>query len=331
MTPPSHAQQLDSKAYGEHSGVSLGGLNFSDLYIRLDQRAPSSYRIGPNAQGHSGVAKVPGQFEPHIDSVRTQIERTTSNVGTLTLDEMRLRFVKLAVIDEQQWAAIRRIPISPPLLTELGLDTETIRLFRSWGNRRGLIAIGGATGAGKTTTTVAAMMDYLASKNAVGFAIEDPAEYLLLGRVGTGGLCLQMEVKEEDDWRLRVMDALRSRPRYILLGEIRSPEAANQALIASQSGHLVLTTAHGGSVDETIGTILGLAEVKLGEAAARRLLATNLVAVVHQKMGRYGPDLDIVQPTPGATRSSDQVRSAINEGRIDQLRNHVKTYNARRA
>jgi len=312
------------------AGLALSDLNFSDIYIRMDVKAPSHYRIGPNEQGLAGCARVQPKYDEQIALLRSLIDKEPGRVGTITLDEMRLRYCRAGTVGSEIWVAIRRIPLLPPDLTRLGLDQEAVKMIQSWGVRRGLVAIGGATGAGKTTTAVSAFCEFIDKHNAVGVAIEDPAEYLLQGRVGNRGFCLQFEVNDEDGWKQAVMDALRSRPRYLLLGEIRTPEAANQALIASQSGHLVLTTAHGGSVEETLGTILGYAEVKIGEVAARRLLANNLVAAVYQRLGRYGPNLSVAAPTVGTPRHQDQVRNAIAEGKIEQLRNHVRDYVAQK-
>jgi len=307
--------------------ADLVDLNFSDLYLRLDKDGQAIYRIGPNNEGKSGLAAVPDGHDSDLAAVRNAFNADGTNSGTVTYDEITLRFVRMPTVEDQVWAAIRRIPLSPPTLDELGLHPDAVTMMRGFAARRGLVLIGGATGAGKTTTVFGALHDYLKIRGGVAITLEDPPELLLQGPVGAG-ICFQMGISETYTWQMAVMAALRSRPRYILIGEIRTPEAAQQALIASQSGHLVLTTAHGGSVEEAVETIIGLAEVRLGEQAARRLMAGNLLAAIHQWMGHCGPNLEVVQTKSGGTRAQDPVRSGIIDNRPDVLRQNLVKFTA---
>ena len=50
--------------------------------------------------------------------------------------------------------------------------------------------------------------------------------------------------------------ALRSKPRYILVGEIRTPETASEALRAATSGHLVLSSIHGNNITDAINSVV---------------------------------------------------------------------------
>ena len=63
---------------------------------------------------------------------------------------------------------------------------------------------------------------------------------------------------------------MRSKPRYIYLGEIRSPEAAVELLRAATSGHLVLSTIHANNVGDAIN--------------AHELMANGLLACIHQNL-----------------------------------------------
>lgn len=300
----------------EDDVAPLEDLNFTDLYIRIDNRSPSRYRIGPNERGVSGNFEVKEEFEPQIETLRTIIGKADRDDGTITHDTMRLRFSRARIVDGQVWAAIRRIPLEIPRLDHLLLSAKALPIVRAWGRTRGIVMVGGATGAGKTTTAVAALHEYLVTNGGIAVAIEDPSEYLLQGSHGKKGYCFQMEVGGEHGWGESVKTALRWRPRYIFLGEVRTPEAARQALRASTSGHLVLTTVHGGSVEETVGTVMRLAEADMGDVA-RSLLADNLVGVVHQRLNRYGPDVDILETERGT--KIDDVRKAIKGGQLSSL------------
>ena len=50
------------------------------------------------------------------------------------------------------------------------------------------------------------------------------------------GLCKQT-TPPDGKWEEGIKSALRSKPRYIYLGEIRSPDVASEALRAATSGH----------------------------------------------------------------------------------------------
>mgnify|MGYP001446325376 CR=1 FL=1 len=148
MDPMEHITQLDE-------------LNFSDLYIRIDMRSPSRYRIGPNPEGLLGNFRVPQEYEGQIDIIRTQIEKSQTSEGTITHDSMRLRYSTAHVVNDQKWAAIRRIPLDVPFLDDLDMLPEALNVIRGWSRRRGVVLIGGSTGAGKTTTASSILQDFL--------------------------------------------------------------------------------------------------------------------------------------------------------------------------
>lgn len=308
--------------------VSLEDLNFSDLYINVDRVEDRSfYRIGPNSEGLSGMKRVPSEYDEHIGFVRALIDKHDRPGGILTLDTMRLRFQKAMMSDGFMRAAIRRIPIDLPRLDELSINPEGVKALRKWGQSRGIVAIGGATGNGKTTTAVAILTEYLSKLGGVAITVEDPPEYLMQGWIGEkGGHCDQILIESDSQWESAVNTALRWRPRYILFGEIRTPEAAGQALRASTSGHLVLATVHGGSTDEALGTLLRLAEVNMGEGA-RKLLAHNLTGVVYQRLTKFGPDLDVLALLRGSSEEA-AVRKLLQDPGNPSLASYVKSYTA---
>lgn len=319
----------------EAPGVAVGGkpledLNFSDLYINLgnpDEEA--HYRIGPNTEGLSGLSKVPPSYDAQIGYLRNQIAKQQRDSDILTMGGMRLRFMRARMADGYERAAVRNIPLVVPKLDEISLSPEGAKALRGWGRSRGIIAIGGPTGNGKTTTAVAMLHEYLNKLGGKAITIEDPPEYLLQGWIGeNGGNCDQIHIESDDGWKEAVNVALRWRPRYILFGEVRTPQAAGQALRASTSGHLVIATVHGGSVEESLGALLRLAEVDMGEGA-RKLLAGNLTGVVQQRLGRHGPDLDILAIPRGKSEEA-QIRKHLSDGGASNLSGYVKAYPAAR-
>lgn len=330
LDPHDEADRAAPEPVYDQPTVSLEDLNFSDLYINVDKVEDRSfYRVGPNSENLSGLFPVPPEYDEHIGFVRALIDKHDRPGGILTLGTMRLRFQKAAMSDGYTRSAIRRIPIDLPQLDELSMNPEGVKALRRWGRARGIVAIGGATGNGKTTTAVGILNEYLSRLGGVAITVEDPPEYLMQGWIGDkGGHCDQILIESDSEWESAVNTALRWRPRYILFGEIRTPEAAGQALRASTSGHLVLATVHGGSTDEALGTLLRLAEVNMGDGA-RKLLAYNLTGVVYQRLTKYGPDLDVLTLPRGGSEEA-AVRKILQDPGSPSLASYVKSYPALR-
>jgi twitching motility protein PilT len=299
----------------------LGELDFSDLYVRIDTRDTSRY--APTPRRGSTLPRnmpVPAEFEPGIDLLRAVFQRQEHDDFALDLEDMRLRGSRCTLFGEQRWVALRRLPVDPPLLDELGFPASLVSEFRSWSNRGGLIIVGGATRAGKTTTAVALLTDYLRANGGVAVTVEDPVEYYLQGEHGDGNFCFQREVHEDDEWGEAVKAALRWAPRYIFLGEVRTPAAAKWLLRAATSGHLAMCTVHGGSINETLIAILQIAQSELGDTAPI-LLADGLCAVLHQKLINGRVHAEVLRTEPSI---ADPVRVAIRAGKLQQLGTQIE-------
>lgn len=301
---------------------ALAELNFTDLYLTVEDKDEAFYREGPNGGNGFALNMVPPNFAVHMQTLRSQLAKQVSKSGIIDFGSIRLRFETSMMADGKVRAAIRRIPVGLPLLTDLSMSAAAVKALRVWSNERGLILIGGATGNGKTTTAVAILLDYLRTRPGIAVTIEDPPEYAMQGNLGTKGHCFQIEVRGDDEWETAVNTVLRWRPRYVMLGEIRCPEAAAQALRASTSGHLVIATVHGGALDEAADTVLRLAEAGMGEGA-RRLLAHNLIGVVRQQLSLNGPDLDYINLRRGdASEAVQTARRGILDGNTSLLRKY---------
>jgi twitching motility protein PilU len=193
-------------------------------------------------------------------------------VGNFRISAMRQRGTFAAVI--------RYISPDIPPLASLNLPPILGGLIME---KRGLILMVGATGAGKTTT-LASMMDYR-NENISGhiLTIEDPMEFVFQNKksvvnqreVGTDTHSLQVALK----------NALRQAPDVIMIGEIRDRETMSAAIAYAQSGHLCLATMHANNSYQALNRVLSFypAEVRptlLGD------LAAALKAVVSQRLVR---------------------------------------------
>ena len=117
-------------------------------------------------------------------------------------------------------------------------DDKVELLKKSYIHPHGLIISTGPTGSGKTTTFYA-MLKLLSQKKSSVITIEDPVEIELRESNIT-----QMNISEDFGYSEAVRIMLRSEPDIMMIGEIRDEITAKHALIAAETGHLVLTTLH---------------------------------------------------------------------------------------
>jgi twitching motility protein PilT len=307
----------------------LHDLDFVDLYISLYADYPSYYQMAEHLSFNVIPRLLPQRYNRDVIQLRRELESTLSDADEtgLTYDGIRLRASKVLTTRGETWAALRRVADRPPILDSLGLTVPVVQALRELGKRDGLILISGGTGQGKTTTANSLLYDYLVRFGGVAFTIEDPVEYVIDGWQGDSGLCYQVEIKQEEDWAKYLKRGLRWHPRYILVGELRTPEAANQLLRAANSGHLVIATMHAGSLEESLEGLVHLAGQAIGDQAPR-LLASGLAAVLYQSFLSHSMMTRFYVTENG--NLGDPVRALIREGHIGQATTFVDQQEARR-
>lgn len=299
----------------------LNEFDFVDLYVCLEGDAEPHYQYKINKENPDGNIDVPPEFNESVAGLTNYLrEKFVNNEMGVTYEGARMRAAKVRTSGGLLWAALRKINEVPPALEKLSFLPAWLPHLRALGKRSGLILMCGATGQGKTTTACSLLREYLALHGGVAFTIEDPVEYDLEGRHQKSGMCYQVEVREDPEWAEMLKRALRWHPRYIFVGEVRTPEAANQLLRAATSGHLVITTMHSGSIEEALEGLVQLAAQAVGEQA-HILLAAGIAAIMHQTLTPQGINLQayITEPVNPAA----PFRNCIREKRIGQVRTFV--------
>jgi twitching motility protein PilT len=308
--------------------VSLDDLPFIDLYVRLDQPDQAYYRSKEKGKGTISQF-VPAEYQIVIDrfmSAVTKEMREGASDGSITFEGLRCRLSRQHMSDGTTWVCARRINTIIPDIQKLGYPTYILDSIHSLGKRDGLILVSGATGHGKTTTAVAMLADFLRSYGGTSVTIEDPVEFMLKGRHGDGGQCFQVEIHAEEEWAVMIKRALRWAPRYIYIGEIRTPKAAEQVLRAATTGHLVITTVHAGSPEEALMGLIFLAEQAMGPGV-QNILAAGLTALINQTLKETGPSVRYFFTE--ADSPGDPIRSLIRENKIGMISTYVDRINAR--
>jgi twitching motility protein PilT len=296
-------------------------LDFVDLYLPLEGN--SAARYNPRKQE---VGKPPNRVLPEILNedaaiLREAILKIPKEDFSILHDNIRYRGCRQRLANGENWVCLRKISSTVPTLEESKIDPLLITQIRALGRRNGLVVICGGTGQGKSTTANAILADYLNRFGNVAVTIEDPVEFALAGERGNGGYCFQVEVESDTDWEASLKRALRWHPRYILVGEIRSPAAAAQVLRAATSGHLVICTMHAGSVEKGLHSMIQVAEAEIGSRASD-LVAEGLAAVFHQTLTPSGPDISFLFTE--ATGGGDPVRQCIRTQKLHMLNSYVE-------
>ena len=177
-------------------------------------------------------------------------------------------------------AVIRFIPNIIPTLESLSVPMILGDLIME---KRGLILMVGATGAGKSTT-LASMLDFR-NETSSGhiLTIEDPVEYLFKNKKSVVN---QREIgNDTQSLQVALKNALRQAPDVILVGEIRDRETMSAAIAYAQSGHLCLATMHANNSYQALNRILRFYPVEVRQTMLGDLSAA-LKSIVSQRLLR---------------------------------------------
>ena len=194
--------------------------------------------------------------------------------------------------------ALRHVPVEVPSIEDLHMPPIVRELAFS---PRGLMLVTGRTGSGKSTT-LAAMVDALnriTTRNII--TVEDPIEFLHRDRLS---FIHQREVGlDTKSFHDGLRYVLRQDPDIILVGEIRDLETMSTALMAADTGHLVLSTLHTTDVVQTLQRIISFYPPHQHDEI-RLSIASNLRAVISQRLiprrdgaGRV-PAVEVMVSTP---------------------------------
>ena len=231
--------------------------NASDLHLKV---------------GAYPIVRINGELAPIENKGKLTQEDAISVVAGVMNESQKKRFVEKKEIDLsygisglgrfrvnifQQRGTIclvfRVIPMKILSVDELGLPKILEKLALE---PRGLILVTGTTGSGKSTT-LAAMIEHVNNYKTMHImTIEDPIEFLYKDKKS---LINQREIgTDADTFANALRSALRQDPDVILVGEMRDFETISTALMAAETGHMVLSTLHTVDAAETINRIIGI-------------------------------------------------------------------------
>jgi type IV pilus assembly protein PilB len=214
-----------------------------------------------------------GQFSTKVDG--KEIDVRVATVATVFGEKVVMR-----ILDKSR---------SQIGLAELGFPRETYLHYSKLIHQPfGMVICAGPTGAGKTTTLYASLLEVNSTGKNVT-TVEDPVEYVFPGinQVQTNaqaGLTFATGLKA----------LLRQDPDVILVGEIRDADTARIAVQSALTGHFVLSSLHGTDSVAALHRFLDM-------GIEAFLIASAVVGVIGQRLLRrtcqgckepYTPDAD---------------------------------------
>lgn len=147
---------------------------------------------------------------------------------------------------------LRTIPTTPPKLSTMGLPQNILDAIAP---QEGIVFITGATGSGKSTLLASIIRDLIEAQdsNRKVLTYEAPIEFVFDDIETTSAIVSQSEIPRHlPSFAEGVRNALRRKPRLIMVGECRDAETISATLEAALTGHPVYTTLHTSGVSETM-------------------------------------------------------------------------------
>lgn len=208
-------------------------------------------------------------------------------------------------------AVIRLIQFGLPDPHELGIPEEVLSLSE---NQKGLVLVTGAVGTGKSTTLACMIQRINRSRDCHIITMEDPIEYIYRHE---RAIVTQREISiDTPGYTAALRSALRESPDVILLGEMRDYDTVSAAITATETGLLLFSTLHTGSVTNTISRIVDVFPANQ-QHQVKIQLAQLLKGVVCQQLvptvdGGLVPVFEIM-------RANTAIQNMIREDKLHQL------------
>ena len=208
---------------------------------------------------------------------------------------------------------LRAIKTTIPTVDELQIPAVLQKMIMK---KRGLLVFVGGTGTGKSTT-MASLVDYR-NRNSQDhiITIEDPIEYLHSHKKS---IITQREVGvDTESFDSALINAMRQAPDVIQIGEIRTRETMDNAIVFSETGHLCIATLHANNAYQALDRIFNFFPSDRRDQLAMDL-SMNLYGLVSQRLLPYKGKQGRV-PAVEILINSPMIADIIKGHRIDEIR-----------
>lgn len=256
-------------------------LDASDVHLRAN--FPPIFRVGGKIKISSGIPLTNELLRTFFGSTATstirKIYESKQDVDYSVSLPGISRFRVNCFRQMGTYAFVfRQIPFTLPTIESIKIPPIIVDAVQ---RRSGLFLLCGPTGSGKSTTIAALLQFINQNYNVRIVTLEDPIEFLFKDEKSE---FLQRELKRDfSGFPDALRGTLRQDPDIIVIGEMRELETVELALIAAETGHLVISTLHASSAASSIARILGVFPSDAREFV-RDQLASVLVGIVAQAL-----------------------------------------------
>jgi len=227
-------------------------------------------------------------------------------------------------ISRQRWHKMivaRLLEEKIPTIEDLWLP----EILRSLTKRTsGIVFVAWPTWSWKSTTLAAMIEEINRNRACHVITVEDPIEYVFEPKKS---IFDQKQLgKDVTSFASAMKYAMRQRPDVVLFWETRDSESLRNAIALAETWHLVLTTIHSRSAEQTINKIISMFPVD-EQPTIKNQISENLTAIIIQKLLRTVDWVSMV-PAHEILLNNTAVENTIRENKMNQLRNVMYTYRA---
>ncbi len=255
--------------------------NASDLFITTG--VPPSLKIDGKIMPITKQALTPEQSREFAFSIMNEEQRRqfeASNECNFAINPVDIGRFRVNVFVQQSRVGmvLRRIQTYIPKIEELHLPPVMNELAMV---KRGLVVFVGGTGTGKSTS-MAALVGYR-NEHSYGhiITIEDPIEYV---HEHKNCIVTQREIGvDTESWLVALTNSMRQAPDVIQIGEIRTRETMDNAIVFAETGHLCIATLHANNTYQAMDRIINFFPEDRRDQLLMDL-SMNLRALVSQRL-----------------------------------------------
>jgi twitching motility protein PilT len=224
------------------------------------------------------IEAIAEQITENNERLLEQFDATGSCDCSYSIDHVARFRVNTFKQNGRRAVVMRKLQSAVPTFEMLGLPAIFAEIVKE---KNGIVLVTGASGSGKTTT-LAAMINELNQTHDIHIlTLEDPIEFV--HSHARAAVSHRELGKDFPTFAEGLRAALRQTPKVILVGEIRDRETMEIAMIAAETGHLVLSTLHTINAGQSINRILGFFS-RDEETQMRDRFADTLRYIVSQRL-----------------------------------------------